>query len=72
MAREEGVRRLSLFAGGLGLILWLPIAGVVIADMAPVPDPLGLGYVFLPGFIFFGVPFGLVRTISWVVSGFKK
>ena len=69
---SEGVRRLSLVLGLLGLIPW----GVVLSFFLFGPgnkEMPGMGiYAFLFGPMAFLIPWGVVRVIAWIVAGFMK
>ena len=67
---SEGVRRLSIFAGGVGAFLWFGfgfIVSVAFTEMGGVAD-----WAFFVGGlpVSFLILFVLVRGAAWVVSGF--
>jgi len=63
--KKEGVRRLSIFVGILGLLIW---TGLVI-NGEYTRDLIGLGVI--AGFpLSFLLPFWIVRGIDWVKDGF--
>ena len=63
--KSEGVRRLSLLAGGLGLLLNLH----TIPEVWRQFNNLFVAITIVPAVSFF-VPWAAVRLIAWVVQGF--
>ncbi len=69
--KSIGVRRRSIFWGGLGAFVWLILILIVSDGLSNIAKEqwivlfAGLGICFI-------IPFGLVRSIYWVVGGFKK
>ena len=66
---SEGVRRLSLFSGGVVTFLWV---GFIFLVSEGFTDLRGEGWAFFVGGlpVSFLVPFAFVRAAAWVVSGF--
>ena len=72
-ATPEGVRRLSLFAGGIGAILWFVYVLVESNGFSKMGTPgWPIGGSMVVGVICFIVPFLFVRAVAWVVAGFKQ
>lgn len=69
--RSEGMRRLSILLGLLGLLGWI-IFALVVFDRANSIEWQGWLILIagLPTSFFF--PFWIVRGIAWVVEGFKS
>ena len=70
---NEGVKRLAIFAGGIGVLAWWVFVGItsnVFTDIDPSPRIWGIIIgISIP--CFFG-PFGLTHAIAWVIRGFRK
>ena len=68
---SEGVRRLSIFAGGVGSFLWFVwfCQNVGFRDMN---DPLWWLLLIVASVGFFFVGFALVRAVAWVIWGFTQ
>ena len=68
---SEGVRRLSLFAGGVVSFLWF---GVILLWALSYPYSLKandwVGFAVSLAAAFF-VPFVFVRAAAWVIAGFR-
>ena len=67
---SEGVRRLSLFGGGIGALLWLVylLQNANLSALRPVE-----WLIVICGFVFFPfVGFALVRLVAWVIFGFMR
>ena len=61
--RNEGVRRLSIFWGGLCSFAWLVFGFIATTDFL---------ILIVGSVICFIIPYVLVTSINWVVSGFKQ
>lgn len=66
MSRSPGVRRLSLFLGSIGAVLWLLLLG----SWAVLLGRQVLAYYLLGALVCFLIPFLLVEGIAWVIRGF--
>jgi hypothetical protein len=68
---SEGVRRLSIFAGGISAFLW--VVWFLQNNRISGDEPL-LDWLLLIGITvgFFFVGFALVRAIAWVIQGFAR
>ncbi len=72
--RTEGIRRLSILLGLLGLLGWI-IFALVVTEFFKNANSIELqGWLILfaglPTSFFF--PFWIVRGIAWVVEGFRS
>jgi hypothetical protein len=68
---SEGVRRLSLFAGGIGSFLWLAYVLTEVSDWN-VFGLRDLSIVVCGLVFFFLIPFAFVRGVAWVIQGFAR
>jgi hypothetical protein len=68
---SEGVRRLSIFAGGIGSFLWLCYVFLESNGFSRIHREEWL--IVIGGLVgFFFVGFGLVRAVTWVIGGFTR
>ncbi len=67
---SEGVRRLSLVLGIVGLIPWgyMVAMAVIFERWTPLDVQRN---IILCGPVAFLIPWGIVRVIAWVVAGFR-
>ncbi len=70
---SEGVRRLAIFAGGMGVAIWLTFAAIQ-TDFFSEGNYSIEFWVFIVGISVpcFLAPFGVVHSVAWVIRGFKK
>ena len=72
--RSEGVRRLSILLGFLGLLGWIIFALVATECFKDAESIKWQGWLILlagtPASFF--LPFWVVRGIAWVVEGFRS
>lgn len=69
--RSEGIRRLSILLGLLGLLGWIIFAFVVTECFTDVKlQGWFILFIGLPTSFF--LPFWVVRGIAWVVEGFRS
>jgi hypothetical protein len=70
---NEGVKRLAMLMGGVGVLAWLVAVAVmtkVFSDMEHSPRVWGIIIgISVPCFL---GPFGLVHAIAWVIRGFRQ
>ena len=70
---SEGVRRLSIAVGIIGIIGWLIYLILVKAFSDMLSLPMIAWFIIFTGFIVcFFIPYGIVKGIVWVVDGFKS
>lgn len=72
---KEGIRRLSIVSGIVGLILWTifflfgfmdpsPYRDLVPADLGTMRYIIGLPFSYI-------LPWGFIKLIKWILDGFK-
>ena len=69
--QSEGIRRLSIFLGGLGSVAWFIFAFIASEAFSHfhIADWLILSGGLIVCFL---VPYALVKCINWVIRGFSK
>jgi len=70
---NEGVKRLAILTGVLGVVSWL-IAVMVMSKMfSDFKNSFRVwGFIIGVSVLCFTGPFGLVHGIGWVIRGFRK
>lgn len=68
--QSEGIRRLSIFLGGLGSFAWFIYVFIVSNAFSDITKE---GWLIIPGglVVCFLVPYALVKCINWVILGFS-
>lgn len=70
--KSEGVRRLSIFIGGLAAFAWFLFVLIITHVFTDLEGSKGWLF-FLGGLaVCFFIPLILIKSIYWVVIGFKK
>ena len=71
---SEGVRRLSVFAGGLGAVLffaWIFVQSGAFTEIDADEWPLAAAFIVGGLLVSFFAPWALVRAAAWVARGFS-
>ena len=70
--KSEGIRRLSIFLGGLCSFVWFILVFIVsnaFSDFSKTTDWLKVSGGLVVCFL---VPYALVKCINWVIIGFSS
>jgi cytochrome bd-type quinol oxidase subunit 2 len=67
---NEGVHRLSIFAGGVSAFLW--VVWFLQYTRPELNEPLWWLLIIVASVGFFFVGLALVRAVAWVISGFTR
>lgn len=67
---NEGVKRLAIVTGILGVVAWLIVVMLKSDMFARIDSFEEWGFVVVVSILCFSGPFGLVHGIGWVIRGF--